>query len=99
LKLGERYWALLALADQEEPPLIKSKQGRTKKSKDRNLRERLGKWEASVVAFTRHTEVPFTNSLGERDLRPGKTKLKVSGCWRTRTGAERYAGIKGFALG
>ena len=37
-----------------------------------------------------------TNNLGERDLRPWKTKLKVSGCFRTLTGAGRYARIKGF---
>jgi transposase len=48
------------------------------------------------LAFSRHTEVPFTNNLGERDLRPWKTKLKVSGCFRTLTGAKYYARIKGF---
>lgn len=95
-KLDERYAAVLALADREEPPPEKGKRGRPKNSKGRNLRNRLIRYQEAVLAFSRHAEVPFTNNLGERDLRPWKTKLKVSGCFRTLEGARRYARIKGF---
>ncbi|MFT4687714.1 MAG: transposase [Neolewinella sp.] len=58
--------------------------------------ERLKKHQEAAMAFSRRTEVLFTNNLGERYLRPWKTKLKVSGCFRTLTGAKYYAGINGF---
>jgi len=41
-------------------------------------------------------EVPFTNNLAERDVRPAKVKLKVSNCFRTFEGAEIYARIASF---
>lgn len=58
--------------------------------------DRFKNYEEAVLAFSRHEEVPFTNNLGERDLRPWKTKLKVNGCFRTLEGARHYARIKGF---
>jgi transposase len=96
VELDQRYTNLLALADREEPPPKQGKRGRPKRSKGRNLRDRLEKWREAVLAFSRHREVPFTNNQGERDLRPWKTKLKVAGCFRTLKGAQRYARIKGF---
>lgn len=95
-KLDKQYAEILALADQEEPLAIQGKRGRPRRSKGRNLRDRFEKWQAAVLAFSRHVEVPFTNNLGERDLRPWKTKLKVSGCFGTLEGANRYARIKAF---
>jgi transposase len=96
LVLDQKYKKVLELADKEEPPPIKGKRGRPKKTQGRNLMERLKKHEEAVLAFSRHVDVPFTNNLGERDLRPWKTKLKVSGCVRTLAGAQYYARIKGF---
>ncbi len=96
-KLDRRYREILALGVKEEPPPQQTdKRGRAKRSKGRNLLERLITHQEPVLAFARHTQVPFTNNLGERDLRPWKTKLKVSGCFRTLEGAVRYARIKGF---
>ena len=41
---------------------------------------------------------PFVspNRLWERDIRPTKTKMKVSGCFRTEHGAEIYARVQSF---
>jgi len=41
-------------------------------------------------------EVPFTNNLAKRDIRPAKIKQKISNCFRTFIGAEIYARIEGF---
>lgn len=96
-KLDGRYTKLLDLADEQEPPPENMKsRGRARRSKGRNLLARLTTHQEPMLAFARHAQVPFTNNLGERDLRPWKVKLKVSGCFRTLEGAQRYARIKGF---
>ena len=91
-----QYDRVLTQADLEEPPPEKKSRGRPKKSKGRNLMERLRDYKDDVLHFAELEQIPFTNNLAERDVRPWKTKLKVSGCFRTFEGAKRYARIKGF---
>ncbi len=81
-----------------EPPPIKipGKRGKPKKTKARNLIERLIKHKYAVLAFAFHEEVPFTNNLAERDLRPTKLKLKISNCLRSYNGAKIYDRIESF---
>jgi transposase len=90
------YDTIAALADGIEPQPIKGKRGRPKSTKGRNLLNRLVQHREAVLAFACHREVPFTNNLAERDLRPIKTKQKVSGCFRTKNGADNHARIYGF---
>ena len=91
-----QYQAVLQQADREEPPPQPRVRGRSKQSKGRNLLNRLVKHQSAVLAFAQYKEVPFTNNLAERDIRPWKVKLKVSGCFRTTTGADHYARIRSF---
>ena len=91
-----QYARILAKADAEEPPPIINKKGKPKKTKGRNLLCRLAQYEAYVLNFAVAEHIPFTNNLAERDIRPWKTKLKVSGCFRTLDGAKNYAVVKGF---
>lgn len=85
-------------ANQMEPQPKKppNKKGRPKSTKGRNLLKRLDQHQEAVLAFALHQQVPFTNNQAERDLRPVKTKLKVSGCFRTQQGAKIYARVFGF---
>jgi len=72
------------------------RKGRYKRTPGRNLVERLIKEKDAILAFAFNKEVPFTNNLAERDIRPAKVKQKISNCFRTFKGAEIYARIEGF---
>ena len=92
----QKYDHLLKAGYAEEPPPQKGARGRPKKSKGLNLLERLDMHWQAVLAFAWHRNVPFTNNLAERDIRPAKSKLKVAGCFRTLDGAKAYARIHSF---
>lgn len=85
------YQQICQAALKEEPPPIKNKRGKPKKTKGRNLAERLLKYQEEVLRFALEENVPFSNNQAERDLRPIKGKQKVAGCFRTWEGANRYA--------
>lgn len=93
-----KYREICSLGDKQEPPPIKTPgtRGRLKRTKGRNLVERLTREETAVLAFAFNKEVPFTNNLAERDVRPAKIKLKISNSFRTFQGADIYARIEGF---
>lgn len=94
-----RYDEICCMADVEEPTPLPRKEkarGKTKQSKGRNLLDRLVKHKPAVLAFAQFREVPFTNNQAERDIRPAKTKQKVSNCFRTEEGAKIYTRIQGF---
>lgn len=40
--------------------------------------------------------VAFTNNQAERDLRPTKLHRKISGCFRSQHGAERFAHLRSY---
>ena len=46
--------------------------------------------------FLKNFLVPFDNNQAERDVRHMKTKIKVSGCFRTPRGAKAFAKINSF---
>lgn len=93
-----RYRRICQSGLMAEPPPIKAlgKRGRSKRTKARNLVERLIREQDAVLAFAFNKEVPFTNNLAERDIRPVKVKQKISNCFRTFKGAEIFARIEGF---
>ncbi len=97
-QIEARYILICGIGEKSEPPPQKTpgKRGRYKRTKGRNLVERLIREKDAVLAFAFNKEVPFTNNLAERDIRPAKVKQKISNCFRTFTGAEIYARIEGF---
>ena len=78
------------------PESAPKKRGRVAKTKAQNLLVRLEGHESSVLAFLHDLNVPFTNNLGEQDIRMLKVRMKISGCFRTLDGAKQFARIRGY---
>jgi len=81
------------------PPKIppgKPKRGRLKRSKARNLLERLINYEDDVLRFMENIVVPFTNNRGENDIRMTKVHQKISGCFRSVDGAKIFCRVRGY---
>lgn len=99
-KYRQRYRVILNNAESECPPPDetnrKGKRGRVKRTKARNLLERLRKYESDVLRFMDNKIVPFTNNLGENDIRMTKVQQKISGCFRTIEGAKIFCRIRGY---
>jgi len=58
----------------------------------RSLRTRRG----VSLRYARDLAVPFTNNQAERDLRPAKTQLKISGCHRSASRARAWLRVRGY---
>ena len=95
----DKYRALLEKAQIECPPPDKpekAKRGRVKRSKARNLLERLIDYEDDVLRFMTVACVPFTNNAAENSIRMTKVHQKISGCFRSMEGAEMFCRIRGY---
>jgi len=86
--IESRYDRICGFGEKKEPPPVKTagRKGRYKRTRGRNLVERLIREKDAVLAFAFNKEVPFTNNLAERDIRPAKVKQKISNCFRTFNG-------------
>lgn len=96
--LLRHYQSILKAGEKESPaPIpIKGKRGRPKKTKSRNLLERLQNYESDVLRFMTDEAVPFTNNQGENDLRMAKVQQKISGCFRSANGAKMFFGLRSY---
>ena len=86
------------LARNPLPQTKRKGRGRPAKGKVRCLLERLRDYRKQYLAFLFDLSLPFTNSEAERDLRMSKVKAKVSGCFRTVTGAEVFCRLRSYIV-
>jgi transposase len=85
----------LAIEPPPEENHIK-KRGRKKKTPSLRLLETFSNRKHQVLEFFVNPAVPFDNNLAERDLRMVKLKQKISGCFRTKKGAEIFFRIRSY---
>ena len=94
-----RYSRILREGRQELPELAPPKKvtrGRKAQHKVKNLHDRLVNHKHETIAFIYDPGAPFDNNQGERDIRMAKTKQKISGCFRSLTGAENFCRIRSY---
>lgn len=94
----KRYDNIVKKAIKQEPIPQKTphKRGRVAKSKSLRLLECFRDKNEKVLRFLYDKNVPFDNNLAERDLRMVKLKQKISGCFRTRKGADVFCRIRSY---
>ncbi|MCA1697497.1 MAG: IS66 family transposase [Actinobacteria bacterium] len=67
-----------------------------RRSKAHNLLLRLERHEPDVLRFAHDFRVPFSNNQAEQDIRMVKLQQKISGCWRTHDGAQRFLAVRSY---
>lgn len=92
------YEQIIALGNQHNPAgtIPTGKRGVIRQTPARNLLTRLDRDREHVLRFAHDFRVPFDNNQAERDIRMIKIQQKISGCWRTITGAEQFLALRAY---
>jgi transposase len=92
------YQQIIATGHRQNPPRTKrtGKRGPIAQTPARNLLCRLDTYREDVLRFAHDFRVPFDNNLVERDIRMVKLQQKISGCWRTSTGADHFLALRAY---
>lgn len=94
----KQYRQILAEGNQGCPEIL-PKPGTKRKpaqSQARNLLSRLRDYENDVLRFMVDSITPFTNNLGERDIRMIKVQQKISGCFRSIDTANHFCRVRAY---
>ncbi len=102
VRIKRRYDAILAdgfAFHEAQTPVVRargkaSSGGRPPRRTGHNLLARLDHRKEDVLRFLDDPNVPFTNTQAERDVRMMKVKQKISGGFRSTTGAKDFAIIR-----
>jgi transposase len=90
-----RYDALVTAALAANPEPV----GRKRNALERrsyNLAVAFATHKTSILRYMNDLRVGMTNNQGERDLRPVKLHRKISSCFKSQPGAERFAALRSY---
>ncbi len=91
------YDKIIAAGHAANPaPTPTGRRGRPKKTKPANLLARLDTYAEDVLRFTTNFAVPFDNNEAERQVRMVKVQQKISGGFRTKTGATAWLAVRSY---
>jgi transposase len=88
LERGKEEWS------KDEVRAKTGPRGRKVKSKAANLGERLRTYKNFILRFIWDEQIPFDNNQAERDIRMVKVKQKISGSFRTESGAKIFLRLR-----
>ncbi len=92
-----RYDALVAAGKALNPPPPRTgKRGRPALGPAGSLLARLHTHREDVLRFATDFRVPLDNNQAERDVRMVKLQQKISGGWRSPTGAESFLAVRSY---
>ena len=89
-ELTASYQTVIDMGHEEHPVTT------ARKTKPHNLLLRLERHQPDVLRFANDFKVPFGNNQAEQDIRMVKLQQKISGCWRTTSGAQRFLTIRSY---
>lgn len=95
-RIRKRWDDLCDQAARAAPPPIAGTQLYGTNKDARNLAAALATHRDLFLAYTRDPALPFDNNQAERDLRMIKLQAKISGEFRSPTGAARFATIRSY---
>lgn len=95
-KIRRRWDDLCDQAARAAPPLVKGTHLYGTNKDARLLAVALAEHRDLFLAYTRDPSLPFDNNQAERDLRMIKLQAKISGEFRSPTGAARFAAIRSY---
>ena len=78
------------------PPPRTGKRGRPKLGPAAALLARLDRHRDDVLRFASDFRVPFDNNQAERDVRMAKLQQKISGGWRSESGARAFLAVRSY---
>ncbi len=97
-ELHRSYRGLISLGYEQNPGLAENAHKRIKRTDAQNLLLRLDCRQAEALRFAHDFRAPFSNNLAEQDIRMVKLQQKISGCWRTKEGAERFLAVPSLPM-
>lgn len=91
-----RYDTLVAQAAAANPDPASGRKRDYLERRSHNLAVAFATHRRPILAYMYNLDIAFTNNQAERDLRPTKLHRKISGCFRSQHGAERFAHLRSY---
>jgi transposase len=91
-----RYDTLVTAARAANPEPVAGRKRDPLQRQSHNLAVAFETHKSSILRYMHDLRVGMTNNQGERDLRPVKLHRKISSCFKSQAGAERFAAVRSY---